>query len=123
MTEFFLDLVADLAVHRYDLRWLTLEAAQVGGLHARCRWFGLATRAGVPADALGKRIPKVCEEELQKRALRGGCGMARQPHMHNWLLQTGGAAVETRMRMLGNVVVPLQARVALQYLAHAHNAD
>ena len=53
MKEFFLDLVADLAVHRYDLRWLTLEAAQVGGLHTRCRWFGLATRAGVPADALG----------------------------------------------------------------------
>ena len=123
MEKLFLDLVADLAVHRYDLRWIRLEAAQVGGLHTRCRWFGLATRADVPADALGKRVPKLCVEELQKRALRGGCGAERQPQMHTWLVQTGGAAIAPRMRMLGNVVVPLQAKTALQYLAHAHDAD
>ena len=85
MNKFFLDLVADLAVHRYDLRWMTLEAAQVGGIHARRRWFGLATRADVPADALGKRVPKLRVEELRKRALRGGCGAERQPQMTHGL--------------------------------------
>jgi hypothetical protein len=83
----------------FDLEWITLAAADVGALHVRNRWYGLAIRRGSPAPKMLKLEKYNWSKEPVPRIV------SKDIH---FLYAT------KRMRMLGNSVVP-------QAVAFAYN--
>ena len=90
----------------YDLRWVVMPASAVGAPHLRNRWFGLALRPSVrlplasgpslPCEWAREPVPRLVVPD--SRAQRKGC--------------------YRRFEMLGNSVVPAQARAAYNFLVN-----
>jgi DNA (cytosine-5)-methyltransferase 1 len=119
MEPFFLQLVEGLHARRFQLKWIVIEAKNVGAKHARSRWFGLATHDDVDPMELGRLVPKLDQKELTKMCT-SEWNASNKPAKHKWLIPKTACTKTTaaRLRMMGNAVVPLQATAALQILAH-----
>lgn len=116
-------LVGELARLRYDVRWDLLSASDVGAIHARRRWWLLATDTDKIQGWLQQRggIGTNWTE-----AGKSGCiGEAREtPGPSEWLVKPNvarnGNGIPSRLAKcgaLGNAVVPACAREAFQRLS------
>jgi DNA (cytosine-5)-methyltransferase 1 len=132
--------VAELTKIGYDCRWTTLSAKAVGANHRRERWWLLArlqpsharreqTRPNeaIQPESIKSGLqdaPILCEElpESWGMVQSGGNGTSRfnanrwnfEPHVDR--VGYGIPHAVDRTIALGNSVVPLQARVAFEYL-------
>lgn len=132
--------LAEITQIGYDCRWTTLSAQTVGANHKRERWFLLA-RLQAPHPRREQTRPNetlrpesvesglqdasnICEKlpEAWGVVQRGGNGTSRfnanrwnlEPHVDR--VGYGIPHAVDRTIALGNSVVPLQARVAFEYL-------
>lgn len=102
----------ELAAIRYDCRWEMLTASSLGAPHKRERWFCLA-------HAVGERLP-----QLQKREeITKGSGERAANSCSWWDTEPDVGRVANgipnrvdRLRVLGNAVVPQQAKEAFERL-------
>jgi DNA (cytosine-5)-methyltransferase 1 len=118
--------VAELTKIGYECRWTTLSAKAVGANHRRERWWLLARRLDTHASSIGWRkgahypIPTDCKKPKQTNTMQlfknlpNGKQWATEPIVHR--LGHGIPNRLQRIKALGNSVVPLQARVAFEYL-------
>jgi hypothetical protein len=112
----------------FSVRWASLPATAAGCPQRRKRWFFLARRgesAHVPfADRLPLQAPDVpgvstCRPRVRCPAQHSGVNFnSGRPDPSCWLApQEDYSFLQDRLRMLGNAVVPQQARLAAQLLS------
>lgn len=109
----------------YDCRWCTVSAAQVGAPHKRERWFLLAANRN--RIDLWDMYWRECREngegenELEHNGEQRE--LARSTDANWWASEPDVVRVANgvplrveRLKRLGNAVVPMQAKVAFEYL-------
>lgn len=109
----------ELARRGYDCRWLVVSAAEVGAPHLRKRWFALAAnadscrRAGERAafDDNGCDAPRDLADGLVESSRRAWADQSKLERV-----AYGVPRRLHRIRVLGNSVVPAQAREAFKKL-------
>jgi DNA (cytosine-5)-methyltransferase 1 len=123
----------ELARLGFDLRWGTLSASDVGAPHLRNRWWCLAAhteRLPCGGEALADPLFPRWEGFGSKCQLGGGegawkisgpCWWAAEPAMGR--VAHGVAHRSDRIRVLGNGVVPAQAREAFIRLAGINRGE
>jgi hypothetical protein len=97
-----------LDVIGFDMMWTMCSAASVGAPHLRRRWFGLAIRRGYfpPSSLSGLSESGMCPIWHSQHGLP--------------LTMPRNKYASTRMRLLGNAIVPLAARQAFRKMLAWH---
>lgn len=126
---------AELASRGYDCRWLPLSAAEVGANHLRIRWWLLAHATfdrrpedGTRESIRPSEIPNASSARSIRRVARSSKTSGWWPQSENtgpdwWKFEPNvGRVVHgvplriQRIEVLGNAVVPAQAREAFERL-------
>ena len=109
------EIIRSLTNVGYDCRWTCVSAAEVGALHIRKRWFLLAHTNG---QRVWHQQGWSCWEDWESAFVSINNGKAGW-----WPAEPGVGRVANgislrvdRIKRLGNAVVPLQAKVALERL-------
>ena len=121
--------VGDLATLGFDCRWGVVQASDAGAPHRRARWFCVATHPDRPTGPQRDQRPAARVDPPFGRHAPG-CppanvtdGLRVAPEVVEWMMGlprgyvTGlGLSYTATMRILGNGVVPAQAKLALELL-------
>ena len=108
------EILTSLSGSGYAVKWASVCAKHVGSPTTRQRVFFLGTRDGVSEPF---PLPRF---EADLASFNG-----QKPAAHTWLLQVTeeSSAVSRRLKMLGNVVIPQQARLALDIVGEDGGED
>mgnify|MGYP006133489003 CR=1 FL=1 len=108
-----------LALHRagYDARWCSLTAKNVGSPQSRPRWLLWGVRRDVAAEH-GMGLPTVAPiTRADLEAVVAQPWNGQEPDVDHRMLSGSCAGTKTRLNMLGNMVVPQCAALALGLMA------
>ena len=115
MRKMLLFIVSQLYRLGYNVSWVCIAAVHAGMHTRRMRWFCLATRSDVPFPR-PFFLPEIGQQEQTELAKH----KAEWPPADQWLTNRMSDADHSRMKMLGNIVVPQQAQLAMRILGSAH---
>ena len=114
MRKMLLFIVSQLYRLGYNVSWVCTAAFHAGMHTRRMRWFCLATRSDVP-------FPRPFFASYWAAGTnRTGKEQSRVAPADQWLTNRMSDADHSRMKMLGNIVVPQQAQLAISMLGSAH---
>ena len=112
MRKLLRTIVSQLYKLGYNVSWVCTAAFHAGMHTRRMRWFCLATRSDVPFPR--PLLPEIRQQEQAELAQQ----KAEWPPADQWLSDRMSAADHSRMKMLGNIVVPQQAQLAIRILGN-----
>ncbi len=104
-------LVRNFQERGFSVRWVTVEANQVGIPMRRARWFCFAERG---VDLHSWVDPLDASSQVERDLW---FDVSLKPHPRDWLARGSEAGASARLRMCGLSVVPMQAHLAARLLS------